>query len=91
MKTAVWKLNEYDWWMGENFEDVKKAYLEEIGEPEDEAIQDPHCLTPVEMENTPFRDEDGIVTKFAGEFYRILWSSDHPYDGKPRFFASTEY
>jgi hypothetical protein len=61
----VFKLNDYEWWMGPDWDAVRDHYKQLTGLDDEEAFDDPRELTDREMLLTHFRDDDGTVYTFA--------------------------
>lgn len=92
----VFRMNEYEEWAGESWEQVKEEYLELTGLPEDEAFEEPRERTQEEMKTLTVVDCDGDVTgeedkvfTFA-EWLSILLERGLASDGEPFFFAGYE-
>lgn len=94
----VFRLNDYDWWAGEDLESVKAAYMREgYGEDEETAFKNPYELSAEQLESH-------VMFEFDAD-----WDYDRdPEDAPPTFqdcldlmvrtgekfpctFASTEY
>lgn len=85
----VFRINDYDWWAGEDIESVKAAYKKETGLTDDEAFDEPGALTAEQMRSCEFYPD--CDTSRAIQFKTALRKMVR--DGKkfPRFFATTEY
>lgn len=46
----VYKLNEYEWWVGPSLEEVKRVYLKTTGVMEEEAFDDPCQLSDADLD-----------------------------------------
>jgi len=94
-EVKVFQVNECEWWMGHNAEEVKSAYLKERDMTAKDAFDDSfHGLSPEEMEklvyvDTTELDYGGSVQRrsFKEELNRELEAGF----SAPGFFASTEY
>jgi hypothetical protein len=83
----IFKLNDCDWWAGEDLESVKSAYIEEVGGDVDDDARE---LTEAEMDSLDFVDElpdYGEHRTFREQLRRMIDSGAQ----FPCFFASTEY
>ena len=89
MAVKVFKLNQCDWWAGEDLETVKAAYLAEMGV--DSEIDNPHEVTDLELQTLKFVEGDDPVPEEGWTFKQQL-DFMVLYDRKfPCFFASTEW
>lgn len=83
----VFKLNEYEWWAGGSWEEVKKCYMDTTGLSEVEAFDDEcHELTPDEMNSLKFYGEDNSERTFQEELDKEIAEGQE----FPCFFAGTE-
>jgi hypothetical protein len=85
--TKIFRLNDTDWYAGEDLESVKSAYLKDTGLEQDEAFDDPHELSDEEMERLKFTRDDQEKVSFRVELTSMIASGCT----FPRMFASTEY
>ena len=84
----VFAMNDCDWWAAETLEAAKAAYLKETGlEEADDPFDDPHELTPEEMDRLRFHSKDWAVRSFQEQLDWMIASGQD----FPAFFASTEY
>ena len=83
----VFRLNDYDWWVGSDLESVKKSYMEATGLPEDEAFDDAYELTEEEMNKLLYKDEDGSERTFKEQLNKMIAENQT----FPTIFASCEY
>jgi len=84
----VFRLNDYEYWAGENLETVKAEYLRQTGVPENEAFDDPEEITPDEMATRPLMDDgDSTIKTFADGLAGMLRDGTKV----PCYFAGTEY
>ncbi len=92
-KIKVFRVDDADWWAGEDVESVKAAYLEETGLDAEEAFggDEPWELTGETMDSTTFYDD--LSDKEAGSrtFAEQLKQMVDAGCQFPCSFASTEY
>ena len=88
-KTKVFRLNDYDWWAGNDIESVKIAYKKETGMSDDEAFDCPKELTQEEMKSHEFYPDCDTSRKI--QFKTALRKMVRDKKRFPRFFATTEY
>ena len=84
----VFRLNDCDWWAGENLESVKKDYLKETGLDAEEAFDDPEEITEEIMNKGKYVDEDGKNERTFKEELDSMIKNGTKF---PAFFASSEY
>lgn len=88
MNIKVFKLDDYDWWAGENLTEVIAAAREQCGaETYEDAETDAFEVSSESMQTLRYVDEDGTERTFAEELQRMI-------DAKTSFpcvFASTEF
>ena len=77
MKIKVYCLNEYEWWAGRSWKEVKKDYLELTGAPKEEAFEQPYILPDKMMDELIFNDDNGIKRTFRKQLEKMIkegWS-----------------
>jgi hypothetical protein len=84
----VFQVNDYEWWAGRTWEEVKKAYIEMAGEDVDEDEFDGFELTDEDLNDYVVHDEDGKTCRSFREELENMISSGMWF---PCFFATTEY
>jgi hypothetical protein len=88
----VFKLNECDWWAGEDLISVTSAYMKETdGEVDDFELKE---LTEEDMNKFKLVDDDGETVgsgTVLGTFREVLDRMIASGQTFPCFFASTEY
>ena len=87
----VFKLNDLDWWAGDDLESVKAAYMAETGMDAAEAFDDPRECTEQEMrENEFYQGEPGApetTVSFAQQLENMIGQKVVT----PCVFAVSEY
>jgi hypothetical protein len=86
-KIKVFKVNDCDWYAGEDLESIKDHIMWFTGYDADEEFDDPYELSESEMRQYTFTDIDGTTRDFKEELKKRIKDGDH----FPCFFASTEY
>lgn len=93
----VFRLNEYDWYIGDDLESVKATYREDTGLDGEEAFDPDYLkeLTEEDLKKYKFRDEDaepGPDGKYPTRTFLEEFEMEIRKGGIfPRLFASTEY
>lgn len=86
----VYELNDIEWWMGSDPDEILKVAMERYGSREDATGEPdgmPRPLTDSELDRLEFKDDlDGSVRTFREELVRQLKAGEKG----PAFFASSE-
>lgn len=95
MKAKIFRLNDYDYYIGLNLKSCKEHYMKETGLDKEEAFDEARVLTNKELEQMIFNNREGDIDHYPkGEltFKEALKleieKNDRAY---PYLFASTEY
>lgn len=88
MKMKIFMVDEWEYWAGKSAADVKKAYLDLIGEKDAEEYADIQILklSQKKMKEYIFNDDDGSKRTFEEELQRMIESGEK----FPCIFAVTE-
>lgn len=88
MSIKVFKLDDCDWWAGENLADTIAEARKQCGPGcYDNAEEDAVGVSDEAMQTLKFVDEDGTTRTFAEELQRRIDAGAE----FPSLFASTEY
>jgi len=94
MEAKIFRLNDYDWYIGRDMQSCKEHYMKETGLNEEEAFDEPEELSEQILQDLIFNNESGEIDylpkekmtfKTAMEFEIKNCDRDYPY-----LFASTE-
>lgn len=58
-KVKVWRINDYEWWAAESFNELVGAYTRETGLTYEEAFEEPRQITNEEMDRLSYYVQDG--------------------------------
>ena len=72
----------------ETLDDAKRAYLEQVGGPEEEMLDDPGEIAESQYDKLMFCDEDGMRRTFREQLNRMIERGGERF---PTFFASREW